>query len=182
MFGRHIDLLIYLLLLFYFQSFKTNTKQLLSTVHVSLFIGIIFLLTIKNPWYHFAPIEEQHRILDLFYQDSRPGPDSIWRINLIFGLKFLLPLALLSLAGYYLFTYTLPSIQHLVLKNLLKTSFAILFVFCAHQQLVISGSLQLAGTFIYRMACRTVGAIFGASGTRFIRNKDKRRQESILEV
>ena len=129
MFGRHLDILIYMLLFFYFRSFKSGSKRLLMAVHLSLFIGLVFLLVIKSPWYHFAPTVEQHHILDLFYADSRPGPVSIWRVSLFFWLKFFIPLVFLSLAGFYMIRYALPQIRQGILRNLLKISFTVLVVF-----------------------------------------------------
>lgn len=98
-------------------------------VHWSILIGFLFIILIKQPWYHFSSIQKQHRILDLFYSDTRPGPTSIWRSNKIFLLKFAIPLVLLFMSGFYMFRFALPKIKTKLLKHLLIVSFLILTFF-----------------------------------------------------
>ena len=133
MFGRHLDILIYLLLLFYFSSFQDGNTLTMKKVHWSLLMSFVFILLVKSPWYHFSPVSDQHRILDLFYSDTRPGPVSIWRVPKFFLLKFAIPLVLLTLSGIQLFRFVYPKLKDKLPRNLLLVSFGLLVLFVLFQ-------------------------------------------------
>ncbi len=133
MFGRHLDVLIYLLLFLYFRSFGNRGEVPLAKVHWALLGGLLFLLLIKSPGYLLMSSLEQQQLLDLFYSDTRPGPVSIWRSPTFFLLKFALPVALLSLSGIQLFRAVLPKLQHKAIRDLLLFSYISLVLFVIFQ-------------------------------------------------
>lgn len=129
MFGRHLDVLIYLLLFLYFHAFGNKKKPTLGQVHWALLGGFLFLLLLKNPGYLLLSTPEQHQLLDRFYSDTRPGPVPIWGSFPYFLLEFAIPTALLLLSGIQLYRSVLPKLSHKLLKMLLLFSYISLLLF-----------------------------------------------------
>ncbi|MEL7119898.1 MAG: helix-turn-helix domain-containing protein [Bacteroidota bacterium] len=139
--GRFINFLAYpVFLLFIYSIVKKGLRW--SVAHWILFfitVAYSFFSTLKG--FAFS-IEEKKRMLDLFYQDSRPGPFNYWNnLNTLF--KFtLFPLAFLSLIGYEFFTFR-KRIKNIQNKRLLNFVAAIIIIYFLYHQ--ISNSIyQLA--------------------------------------
>ncbi|NYJ28628.1 helix-turn-helix domain-containing protein [Allomuricauda sp. ARW1Y1] len=128
--GRLHNLLVYPLLLLFFSSITYPNPRykhwyLLLLYGFGLYALYVFIYAVT------IPSQEKIQMLELFYQDKRPGPYNYWRNPISLLKSTLIPLAFLSVIGiqFYRFQKGTSDRPSLRLLNLLSLIIIVYFLF-----------------------------------------------------
>ncbi|MCG8331845.1 MAG: helix-turn-helix domain-containing protein [Chitinophagales bacterium] len=140
------NLLIYPFFLFFIWTLSRKAYKL-SRTHFGLII--ILVAYAIYPWVYGLTIsfEDKKNLLDLFYQDTRPGPYNYWGNWQTLLQSTLIPIGFLTVIGYNFFRYKgrLTNIQNKRLLNFIALIIVLYFLFYQFSNLFYLWGYQATG-------------------------------------
>lgn len=143
---RFFNLLIYPLFLFFIWTVTRINFRLKPGHWLVLLLLIAYtLFTFGQGWR--IPMADKQQMLDLFYEDKRPGPYNYWSNWWIFFKSTGLPLFFLSIIGYDFFQFKrrVSNIQNKRLLNFLSLVIVLYFLFYQSSNLIYRWAYQSTG-------------------------------------